>query len=82
MLFISRDRRILPTDALAAACVNQTKMIISAIFTHIDPERANQISTSNKSLSGMLFISRDRRNFPIWPIAEQEGLGGAVKIKC
>ena len=54
-------------------------MSISAIFTNIDSERGKQISTRNKSSSGMHFISRDRSILPILPIAAQEGLGGAMK---
>ena len=47
MLFISRDHRILPKVTSAAACLNWSKIFISTIFTHIDPERGKQNSTSN-----------------------------------
>ena len=46
MIFISRDHSILPKVASAAACLNQSKIFISTIFTHIAPESGKQNSTS------------------------------------
>ena len=81
MIFISQDHRILPQCCVGTACVNQTKMFISAIFRRIDPERGQKDSKSNKSRSGIFSSSCDRRILPILPIDAQKSLGGAMKIR-
>ena len=83
MLFISKDRHILPNDALAAACVNQAKIFISAIFTHLTLSAQNKFPQAiNRCQECFSFAAcRDRYILSILLIAAWAALWkSSVKI--